>query len=321
TPEPYPGHVGLDKPVAREALTDALRREGIEWIGNAALERCEERTLRFAVHAAEGAPRARSLEFAYATIWPTFRGVDGVASCKALCDADGLVIVDACQRAPGHPNIFAVGACTAKPMLTQTPVPVGAPDAVYVGQQQIAVVADNLCHSIRGEPLVRASVEREHWIADMGKRGAAYLAAPQMPLRNIQWLHQGRWVYEAKREFEDYFVDQILFGAGQHGQIAALVRRLRSQPGRASAVPDSSSELGPHLTFDTDVRRKIEALARHLRIDARKLSQQLLEKAVGEAQSCLDPEMRERVRADVHTRLVRELEAKEERERFEGGAP
>ncbi|MGH8229764.1 MAG: NAD(P)/FAD-dependent oxidoreductase, partial [Steroidobacteraceae bacterium] len=47
TPEPYPGHVGLDKPVAREALTDALRREGIEWIGNAALERCEDRTLRF----------------------------------------------------------------------------------------------------------------------------------------------------------------------------------------------------------------------------------------------------------------------------------
>ena len=334
TPEPYPGHVGLDKPVAREELRRALATQNIEWIGNAELRRCEGRRLHFAVydgreeHHRSGGhgdtsghePEQRSLEFEYATIWPPFRGVEALARNPSLCDEEGLVIVDEYQRALGRTNVFAIGACTAKPILTHTNVPVGSPDAVYVIQQQVAIVADNITHSLRSEPLVRASIEREQWIADMGKRGAAYLAAPQMPLRNVQWLYQGHWVYEAKREFEEYFINQILFGAGPHGQIPALVLRLRSQP-RRDDMKCRRGALGPHLPLSTDTRRSLEALARQLEVDAVALSHQLLEQAIAEALSCLDPPMREQVRADMHARLVDELRTQRERVRFEGGAP
>lgn len=316
TPEPYPGHVGLDKPVAREELTRALKTQDIEWIGNAALQSCEDRRLMLEVH--DGASVApRSLDFAYAMIWPPFRGIEAVARCGALCDADGLVVVDDYQRA--HANVFALGACTAKPLLTRTPVPVGSPDAVYVIQQQVEAVADNIARSLRGEPLNRASLEREQWIADMGKRGAAYLASPQMPLRNIQWLHQGRWVYEAKREFEDFFINGILFGAGQHGQVPALIHRLRSRQRRATGGRDGA--LGSSLPLDIDTRRRIEVLARELDADPTAFARQILDRALAEALSCLDPQMRERVTAELHAQLVGELEAQRERVRFEGGAP
>lgn len=352
TPEPYPGHVGLDKPVAREELTRAMKAQGIGWIGNAALHGFEGTRLDIAVHEssvertqqaagparepaeaaqqpAEAAhrpaeparePAPRSLEFSYAVIWPPFRGIEAVAGCKLLCDEDGLVVVDEYLRARGQTNVFAIGACTAKPLLTHTAIPVGAPDAVYVIQQQVAIVAANVAHSLRGEPLNRASIEREQWIADMGKRGAAYLTAPQMPLRQIQWLHQGSWMYEAKREFEDYFINQILFGTGPHGQVPALVQRLRSRPGRGAGSHPHAA-LGAQLSLSIDTRRTLEALARQLDIDATAFSRQLLEKAVSEALSCLDPPMREQVRTDVHARLVEELRAKDERVRFEGGAP
>lgn len=320
TPEPYPGHVGLDKPVAREELRNALKTQGIDWIGNAALRSCEGGHISF--HVLEGSPQGtlRSAHFDYAMIWPPFRGVEAVERCGALCDADGLIIVDEYQRATGRANVFAVGACTAKELLTHTAVPVGAPDAVYVIQQQVAIVADNITHSLRGEPLNRGSIEREQWIADMGKRGAAYLASPQMPLRNIQWLHQGRWVYEAKRDFEDFFVNQILFGAGQHGQVQALIRRLRSQQ-RAGHGRNRNGKLGPQMALGIDARRRFEVLARELGVDAQPFAQQLLERALAEAISCLDPQARERVNAELHTRLVSELEAERERVRFEGGAP
>ena len=317
TPEPYPGHVGLDKPVAREELSQALKTQDIQWIGNAALRSCEGRHLSFDVHEGTPQPTARSMDFEYAMIWPPFRGVAAVERCRALCDTDGLILVDEYQRAEA--NVFAVGACTAKPLLTKTAVPVGSPDAVYVIQQQVAVVADNIAHDLRGEPLNRASIEREQWIADMGKRGAAYLASPQMPLRNIQWLHQGRWVYEAKRDFEDFFVNEILFGAGQHGQVQALIQRLRSREQRGKSAGDG--KLGSYIPLDIDTRRRIDVLARELGIDPPTFSRQLLDRAIAEALSCLDPQAHERVSAELHTRLVKELEAERERVRFEGGAP
>ncbi|MGH8270068.1 MAG: hypothetical protein ACRES1_08365, partial [Steroidobacteraceae bacterium] len=66
---------------------------------------------------------------------------------------------------------------------------------------------------------------------------------------------------------------------------------------------------------------RLEVLAGELGIDPAAFSQQLLDRALAEAISCLDPQARERVRAEVHARLVKELEAGKERVRFEGGAP
>ena len=70
-----------------------------------------------------------------------------------------------------------------------------------------------------------------------------------------------------------------------------------------------------------DARRRLEVLARELGVDPAAFSKQLLDRALAEAISCLDPDARERVRAEVHARLVEELETSKERVRFEGGAP
>ncbi|MGH8291080.1 MAG: hypothetical protein ACREV7_19090 [Steroidobacteraceae bacterium] len=61
--------------------------------------------------------------------------------------------------------------------------------------------------------------------------------------------------------------------------------------------------------------------ARELGTDPAALSQRLLDRALEDAVSCLDPEAREQARAEFHARLVQELETSKERVRFEGGAP
>jgi sulfide:quinone oxidoreductase len=321
TPEPYPGHLGLDKPGVREDLAKALEAQSIDWIGNAALQNCGGNRLQLAVHEASGERAQRSVDFAYAVLWPPTRGVDAVARCAQLADEQGLVPVDEYQRAGGRSDIYALGACTVQPPLTRTPVPVAVPQAVHAIQQEAAVVARNIRHSVRREPLARADIERGQWFEDPGKRGAAHVSSPHVPLANLERLHQGRWVYQAKREFENYFINQVLFGAGQHGHVAALVRRLSSRSGRGAGPEAEVPELGAHLSLGIDVRRRLEALARHLGIGSEEFAERLLEKAVAEALSSLDPDTREQVNDELHTRLADELEAKHERERFEGGNP
>ncbi|MDE2447323.1 MAG: hypothetical protein KGO22_00020, partial [Gammaproteobacteria bacterium] len=82
-----------------------------------------------------------------------------------------------------------------------------------------------------------------------------------------------------------------------------------------------NGKLGPQMALGIDARRRLEVLARELGVDPQTFSQQLLERALAEALSCLDPQARERVNAELHTRLLSELEAERERVRFEGGAP
>lgn len=319
TPEPYPGHLGLDKPPARDELQQALKANDIEWIGNAEVTNCHDGRFRFVVHGDTDSPAERDIRFDYAVVWPPFKGVSALVEAGIPTDEHGLVRVDEYQRAPGYTNIFALGSCTAKPARTHTPVPVGVPDAVYSVQQQAEVVSRNIVNSTRGGPLASGKIERENWIQDSGKRGAGQLSAPQMPLRNINWLRQGRWVFEAKRDFENYFLNQILFGGSQRGQVAALVRRLASQTpehGESGAAMPGAS-----LTVSDDGRRRLEAIGRRLGVDASRLARQLLESAIKDALSYLDPDTRRNVEAEVEANLRDELGAERERVRFEGGAP
>ena len=87
-----------------------------------------------------------------------------------------------------------------------------------------------------------------------------------------------------------------------------------------AAVP-GSVKLGPNVPLAIAARQRLEVLAGELGIDPAAFSQQLLDRALAEAISCLDPQARERVRTEVHARLVEELETGKERVRFEDGAP
>ncbi|MBN2752362.1 MAG: hypothetical protein JXQ84_06605, partial [Rhodospirillaceae bacterium] len=52
-------------------------------------------------------------------------------------------------------------------------------------------------------------------LADMGDRGAAFIALPQIPPRNVNWFSTGWWVHVAKIAFEKYFLHKIRAGTSE----------------------------------------------------------------------------------------------------------
>jgi sulfide:quinone oxidoreductase len=43
----------------------------------------------------------------------------------------------------------------------------------------------------------------------MGDTGAAFVALPQIPPRNVNWFKKGKWVHMAKVAFEKYFMHKM----------------------------------------------------------------------------------------------------------------
>lgn len=49
-------------------------------------------------------------------------------------------------------------------------------------------------------------------LADFGDTGAAFVALPQIPPRNVNWFKEGKWVHLAKIAFEKYFIRKMKKG-------------------------------------------------------------------------------------------------------------
>ena len=52
-------------------------------------------------------------------------------------------------------------------------------------------------------------------LADMGDTGAAFVAIPQIPPRNVAWTKKGKWVHMAKIAFEKYFLRKMKKGTSE----------------------------------------------------------------------------------------------------------
>jgi sulfide:quinone oxidoreductase len=50
-------------------------------------------------------------------------------------------------------------------------------------------------------------------LADMGDTGAAFVAIPQIPPRNVTWFKEGKWVHMAKVAYEKYFLRKMKTGS------------------------------------------------------------------------------------------------------------
>jgi sulfide:quinone oxidoreductase len=61
-------------------------------------------------------------------------------------------------------------------------------------------------------------------LADFGDRGAAFIAVPQIPPRNINWSSEGKWVHYAKIAFEKYFLRKIRKGICEPGYEKQMLR-------------------------------------------------------------------------------------------------
>ena len=79
-------------------------------------------------------------------------------------------------------------------------------------ESMVTAVARNIQGDIAGERREVQATWNAICLADMGDRGAAFVALPQIPPRNVSWTRVGKWVHLAKIAFEKYFLRKMKTG-------------------------------------------------------------------------------------------------------------
>jgi len=215
TSEPYIGHMGLGGVGDSKGLMESeLRQRHIKWITNAKITEVSKGEMKVSEINDDGSPRKdHLLPFNYAMILPAFKGVDAVAAVPNLCNPRGFVLIDEHQRSKAYPNIFSAGVCVAIPPVETTPVPTGAPKTGYMIESMVSAICENIVAEIKGKPADARGTWNAICLADFGDTGAAFVALPQIPPRNVTWAKQGKWVHLAKIAFEKYFLRKVRTGS------------------------------------------------------------------------------------------------------------
>jgi sulfide:quinone oxidoreductase len=217
TSEPYIGHLGLGGVGdSKSMLESEFRNRHIKWITNARVTRIEEGKMFIDELNDKGELfRQHELPFVHSMMLPAFKGVDAVAGVEGLCNPRGFVIVDKHQRSPRYKNILSAGVCVAIPPVEQTPVPTGTPKTGYMIESMWTAICHNIASDLNGEIGDAVGTWNALCLADMGDTGAAFLAMPQIPPRNVTWFRKGRWVHWAKVGFEKYFLYKMKNGSSE----------------------------------------------------------------------------------------------------------
>ena len=214
TPEPYIGHMGLGGVGDSKGLLEAaLRERDIRWVTNARVTAVDAGSIRLDEVDARGAvAQSRELPFAFAMLLPAFTGVSAVRGIEGLTNPRGFVLIDECQRNPAYRNVYAAGVCVAIPPVEATPVPTGAPKTGFMIESMVGAIARNLRDELAGRPPQAHATWNAVCLADMGDTGAAFVALPQIPPRNVTWTRIGKWVHYAKLMFERYHLRKVRTG-------------------------------------------------------------------------------------------------------------
>jgi sulfide:quinone oxidoreductase len=217
TSEPYIGHLGLGGVGdSRGMLESELRQHDIKWITNARVTRVEDGKMFLEQLGDDGNKLSDyELDFKYSMMLPAFKGVDCVAQVEGLCNPRGFVIVDEFQRSPKYQNIYSAGVCIAIPPVEATPVPTGAPKTGYMIESMVTAIVHNIQAAIDGRDITNRATWNAICLADMGDTGAAFVALPQIPPRNVAWMKKGKWVHLAKIAFEKYFLRKMQKGTSE----------------------------------------------------------------------------------------------------------
>jgi sulfide:quinone oxidoreductase len=214
TPEPYIGHMGLGGVGDSRGLMEAeMRKRHIRWITNARIREVAANEMRVEELDAHGAlVQEHALPFAYSMVIPAFTGVDAVRAVEGMVNPRGFVLIDKYQRNPKFPNIYSAGVCVAIPPVEQTPVPTGAPKTGFMIESMVTAIAANLRDDLAGRTAGAEATWNAVCLADMGDTGAAFVALPQIPPRNVTWTKIGKWVHVAKLAFEKYYLRKMRSG-------------------------------------------------------------------------------------------------------------
>ena len=215
TSEPYIGHMGLGGVGDSKGLMESeMRQRHIKWITNAKVTQVQQGLMSVVEHDEEGKPKkTHDLQFKFAMVIPAFKGVDAVAAVPGLCNPRGFVLVDAHQRSTKYRNIFAAGVCVAIPPVEATPVPTGAPKTGYMIESMVSAICANIAAELAGQTATAQATWNAVCLADFGDTGAAFVALPEIPPRNVTWARVGKWVHLAKIAFEKYFLRKVRTGS------------------------------------------------------------------------------------------------------------
>ena len=214
TSEPYIGHLGLGGVGdSKSMLESEMRGHDIKWITNAKTTKVEAGKLFTSQLDDHGQLyKEHELPFKLSMMLPAFKGVEPVAGVPNLCNPRGFVLIDEFQRAKAYRNIFSAGVCVAIPPVEVTPVPTGAPKTGYMIETMVSAIAHNISDELAGKAPTAKATWNAICLADMGDTGAAFVALPQIPPRNVNWFKKGKWVHLAKIAFEKYFMRKMRTG-------------------------------------------------------------------------------------------------------------
>lgn len=217
TAEPYIGHLGLGGVGDSKGMLESeFRSRHIKWITNAKTTRVEAgKMLVDELDDAGNVKKQHELPFVHSMMIPAFAGVAAVAGVEGLCNPKGFVITNEFQQSPAFPEIWSAGVCVALPPVEATPVPCGTPKTGYMIESMVTAIVHNVAEALAGQPPSHKGTLSAFCLADMGDTGAAFVAIPQIPPRNVTWFKQGKWVHWAKIAFEKYFLYKMKTGASE----------------------------------------------------------------------------------------------------------
>ena len=197
-------------------LESELRNHHIKWVTNAKTTKIESGKL-YADEVSESGEtiKQHEIDFDFAMMVPAFKGVDAVAAVPDLCNPRGFVIVDDLHRSPMYKNIFSAGVCIAIAPVEVTPVPTGTPKTGYMIESMVTAIVNNIADELAGKTPSAKATWNAICLADMGDTGAAFVAIPQIPPRNVAWFKKGKWVHLAKIAFEKYFLRKMKKGTSE----------------------------------------------------------------------------------------------------------
>ena len=217
TSEPYIGHLGLGGVGDSKGMLESeMRNHHMKWITNAKVTKVESGKMFVEEYDERGQKvKDHEVEFKYSMMLPAFKGVDAVTKVDGLCNPRGFVLVDEFQRNPKHPNIYSAGVCIAIPPVEATPVPTGAPKTGYMIESMVTAIVHNIKNELSGAEADWKGTWNAICLADMGDTGAAFVALPQIPPRNVAWFKKGKWVHMAKIAFVKYFIRKMKKGSSE----------------------------------------------------------------------------------------------------------
>jgi len=218
TSEPFIGHMGLGGVGDSKGLMESeFRQRHINWITNAKVVEVRAGAVVVQEHDEAGQPKGpqKVLPAQFSMLLPAFAGVEAVAAVEGLCNPRGFVNVDRHQRSTRYANIFAAGVCVAIAPPEPTAVPTGVPKTGFMIESMVTTIVRNVAAELAGRAADFEGTWNAVCLADMGDTGAAFVALPQIPPRNVTWSKTGKWVHVAKIAFEKYFLYKMRHGTSE----------------------------------------------------------------------------------------------------------